>query len=72
MEWLREVLLLKGVNGELISAFVYSQRGIVKNFWEKKDSLLRLLSPQIPNMAILEERCKETASCNTTFLSLRH
>lgn len=36
MEWLSEVLLLKGVNGELVSAFVYSERGIVENFWEKK------------------------------------
>lgn len=36
MEWLSEVLLLKGVNGELVSAFVYSERGIVENFWGKK------------------------------------
>lgn len=27
------MLLLKVVNGELVSAFVYSERGIVENFW---------------------------------------
>lgn len=70
MEWLSEVLLLKGVNGELVSAFVYSERGIVENFWEK-DPFLRLLSSQFPNTAILEEKSKETAiTCNTTFSSL--
>lgn len=36
MEWLSEVLLLKGVNGELVSAFVYSERGIVEKFWGEK------------------------------------
>lgn len=45
MEWLSEVLLLKGLNGELVSAFVYSERGIVEKFWGfwGKDSFLRLL-----------------------------
>lgn len=73
MEWLSEVLLLKGVNGELVSAFVYSERGIVEKFWggKKKDPFQRLLSSQFPNMAIFEERSKETATtCNTTFSSL--
>lgn len=36
MEWLSEVLLLKGANGELVSAFVYSERGIIEKFLEKR------------------------------------
>lgn len=32
MEWLSKVLLLKGLNGELVSAFVYSERGIAEKF----------------------------------------